>query len=176
MTWALANWKWLAMVGLLALLGVQQVRVDRAQTQTAEARTELADFKTVQAQVAQIAEQEARAEESRRESAKREEIDRARKETEVAEAAARSADAAAASLRSQLTRYVAASRGTPANPQPATGSPTAEDPIGVLAIVLERIDDRAGILARTADAARIAGQACERYADRLQPDPAQVNP
>jgi hypothetical protein len=49
----------------------------------------------------------------------------------------------------------------------ATGGEAAGDPIGVLAHVLERADQRARILAEHADAARTAGQACERAYDAL---------
>ena len=45
--------------------------------------------------------------------------------------------------------------------------PAAGDAIGVLADVLGRADTRAGILASTADAARIAGLKCERDYDAL---------
>ncbi|HWH74950.1 MAG TPA: DUF2514 family protein [Methylibium sp.] len=79
------------------------------------------------------------------------------------------ADAAAAGaardrLRQQLDAYVRAAR---ADPAAAGGSAPAGDAIGVLADVLGRADARAGELAAAADAARGAGQLCERAYDAL---------
>lgn len=45
--------------------------------------------------------------------------------------------------------------------------PPADDPIGVLAHVLGRADERASILAELADRRGIAGRACERAYDAL---------
>ncbi|MEJ8821425.1 DUF2514 family protein [Variovorax humicola] len=136
-----------------------------------DARTELANDRARYAQAAQVADQAARAEEFRREAQKQEIVDDARKQAAEAIAAVGRADAAAASLRGQLARYVAAVREASADPGPASGSPPAGDPIGVLADVFGRADSRAGELAKGLDAARIAGVACERYADGLQPAP-----
>ena len=49
-----------------------------------------------------------------------------------------------------------------------TRSATTGDPIGVLADVLRSADERAGVPAEYADAARIAGQRCERDYDALR--------
>jgi hypothetical protein len=46
--------------------------------------------------------------------------------------------------------------------------PTTDDPIGVLAHVLGRADERAGILADIAEQRGIAGRACEREYDRAR--------
>lgn len=66
--------------------------------------------------------------------------------------------AASVRLRKQLAAYVHAGRAASA----AEGSPPAGDPIGVLADVLGRADQRAGELAEYADSARNAGITCER--------------
>lgn len=66
-------------------------------------------------------------------------------------------DAAGRDLRVRLNAAVAAARAAS-----AAGGEAAGDPIGVLADVLSRADERAGILADYADRARIAGLACER--------------
>ena len=80
----------------------------------------------------------------------------------AASAAARERDA----FRVRLNAYLSASRGA----QPAaaaSGSAPAADPLGVLADVLGRADDRAQVLAAYADQSRIAGLACERSYDAL---------
>lgn len=89
------------------------------------------------------------------------------------QAAVATADAASAAhardaLRVQLDAYVSASRG-PRDPGSAALSAPTGDPIGVLADVLGRADDRAGRLAVIADQSRVAGRACERAYDALTP-------
>lgn len=74
-------------------------------------------------------------------------------------------DRASAAARSLRDRLAAIQRS--ANPAPIAAGEATSDPIGVLAVVLSRADDRAGILAAYADAARTAGQACERAYDSL---------
>jgi hypothetical protein len=72
------------------------------------------------------------------------------------------ADAAGRDLRVRLAGAVAAARAAS-----AAGGEAAGDPIGVLADVLGRADERAGVLAGYADEARTAGLACERSYDAL---------
>ncbi|MFT0547009.1 DUF2514 family protein [Allopusillimonas ginsengisoli] len=50
----------------------------------------------------------------------------------------------------------------------AGGGQAAADPIGLLAVVLGELDDRAGALARYADGARVAGLACQRAYESLR--------
>lgn len=71
-------------------------------------------------------------------------------------------DASGRDLRVRLAGAVAAARAAS-----AAGGETAGDPIGVLADVLGRADERAGVLAGYADEARTAGLACERSYDAL---------
>jgi hypothetical protein len=73
------------------------------------------------------------------------------------------ADAAGRDLRVRLGAAVAAARAAA-----AAGSAPAGDPIGVLADVLVRADDRAAVLADFADRSRAAGLACERSFDALK--------
>lgn len=81
-------------------------------------------------------------------------LDRSRLESvRVRDAAA----AAAQRARAQCAGATPADLGTPAG-----------DPIGVLADVLGRADERAGILAELADRRYIAGRACEREYDKLR--------
>jgi hypothetical protein len=76
------------------------------------------------------------------------------------------AAAAAGRMRQQLAAFRAAHAGAAAS---APAGDPAGDPIGVLADVLGRADERQGELASYADAARIAGLACERSYHALMP-------
>lgn len=73
------------------------------------------------------------------------------------------ADAAGRDLRVRLAAAVAAARAASAG-----GGEAAGDPIGVLADVFQRADDRAAVLASYADSARAAGLACERSYEALK--------
>lgn len=78
------------------------------------------------------------------------------------------ADAAADSakrLRSELARLRQAA-GDTAAAGAGPGQPGA-DPIGVLAVVLGELDDRAGEVGRYADRLKVAGLACETAYDSL---------
>lgn len=119
-----------------------------------------AQERSAQADAAAAAIDSARLEEQRRIAAQKEIVDAATKEAESARMAARNADAAAERLRRRITGLVAPSR-TAGGSASTRGGASAGDPIGMLADVLVRADHRAGILAEYADAARIAGQACE---------------
>lgn len=72
------------------------------------------------------------------------------------------ADAAGRDLRVRLAAAVAAARAAPPG-----GGEAADDPIGVLADVFQRADDRAAVLADFADRSRLAGLACERAYEAL---------
>lgn len=105
-------------------------------------------------------------EQARRKALK--EIERESNESrDRAAADAAGARAAADGLRKQLAAYLAAGRAAGGDPAAAGNGQAAGDPLGVLADVLERADRRAGALADFADAARIAGQQCERAYDAL---------
>jgi len=85
-------------------------------------------------------------------------------------AAARDAASAATDSALRLQQRFAAaarSRTAPGNPAAAASSASAPAASDLLADVFNRIDDAAGQLAAYADAARIAGAACERSYDAL---------
>lgn len=91
-------------------------------------------------------------------AALRVDLDRARDRAAVESRRVRDAAASAAGrARAQCANPAAADLGTPAG-----------DPIGVLADVLGRADERAGILADIADRRYIAGRACELEYDRAR--------
>lgn len=68
-----------------------------------------------------------------------------------------SADAASERLRKELARYRAHTQ----NSCITAGSPSAQDPIGVLIGVLEGLESTGREIAEYADRARVAGLACE---------------
>lgn len=160
-------WLAIACAALVLMVAGQQVRVSHAKAATAAVVAELATTRAQYAQAAQKAEADARAEESRREAEKQEVVDAARKQSEDAIAAVSRADAAADGLRSQLAKYSAAIRSA-TNPGAGKGSPPAGAALDLLIGVLQRSDEATGELARFADAAHIAGSACERQYDALK--------
>ncbi|ANC42919.1 hypothetical protein A6P55_00175 [Pandoraea pnomenusa] len=90
----------------------------------------------------------------------------AKKSVDTANAAAHAADASSKRMRKQLAIFTAAAR----HPPTSGGSAPADsgtDPLDLLAGLLSRADEAAGDLAKFADAAHIAGLACERSYDAL---------
>lgn len=83
-------------------------------------------------------------------------------QTVAAEAAAATASDAAGRLRARVAAFAKQSA------RPGAGQQSA-DPIGVLADVLNRHDDALQRVAVYADRLRVAGLACERISDGLQP-------
>lgn len=65
-------------------------------------------------------------------------------------------------LHDDLATYAAAVGGTSGNPATGDNGEAARAATGVLADLLRRADERAGILAKHADEARAAGLQCER--------------
>lgn len=163
-------WIALAFAGLLAIIGLQQVRVSNWRASEAAARASLASDRATYAQAAQIAEQDARAEESRRNEATRKVVSDAHIETAAAQTAADDAVRAADGLRKRVAALVATGRKAASNPGASGRSPGDQggDALDLFAGVFSRVDGAAGELAAYADALKIAGQGCERYADSLQ--------
>lgn len=170
MTFLLTQWKLVVIAALLALLGVQQVRISSARAELAKVRAEYAEERQKAAEATRKAEQDAREEEQRREQRKQEIIDEAEGRTELARAAAAGAERAAGGLRARLAAFTAAVRGATEDPHPVKRSESKQsaDALDVLAGVLARVDDRAGELAVYADRLRIAGVACEAEYDSLR--------
>lgn len=170
MTFLLAQWKFVVMAALLAVIGIQQVRIDRAHAEYAFLQAQIAEERAKAAEAARLAEQEAREEEQRREQRRQEIIDEAEGRTELAKAAASDAERAAASLRERLAAFTAAVRGATKDSQPAKRGEGKQgaDALDVLADLFSRADDRAGELAIYADRLRIAGLACEQAFDGLR--------
>ncbi|WP_431512624.1 DUF2514 family protein [Variovorax sp. DAIF25] len=154
LTWLLANWK-LMLVGLLmALLGLQTVRV-------AGLEQAAADQRATDAESQRLAERAQRTEEQRRAAAVTKEATDAHARITTLEDDLRGARAAADGVRSAAASAAGRARAGACTAPRSPGDPGA-DAIGVLADVLRRADERAGVLAEHADRLRIAGIACER--------------
>jgi hypothetical protein len=150
-------WAW-PLAGALAWGTWQHLQAAdiRAEFESAKARAAVENFK---------ASERASAETARREAAQRKDLEHA---NELATAALADADRLRATdgrLRERIAAVVAAAgRGDTAAGGVVT---SAGDPIGMLADVFGRCRERIRALARHADRARIAGQACEADYDAL---------
>jgi hypothetical protein len=89
----------------------------------------------------------------------------------AAERDARDARRGELRLREWADERAATARAAACDPTASGNRPAAGDPAGVLADVLGRADERAGLLAEYADRARIAGQQCEAAYDALTRQP-----
>lgn len=164
------GWLWaIAVAVLLALLGVDTVRIADKKAALSEAIAATANLKTEYAQAAQKAEAEARAEEARRTEATKQVISDAQSQTAVAQTAALDAARAADGLRGRVAALIASSRASATNPGAAGRGPGQQgaDALDVLGRVLSESDEAAGVVAAYADRLRIAGQACEAQYDSL---------
>jgi hypothetical protein len=119
---------------------------------------------------AALSEAQANAEETLRRMERQRESQHAQdKELAAARRDAAAARQSAAGLRQWADDQAAAARRTSGDSAARVDGQAAADPAGMLADVLRRADERAGILAEYADRARIAGQQCERDYDALIP-------
>lgn len=101
----------------------------------------------------------------RRLDAQRKIVYEARKQADQAKADAVAAAAVAGKLRARLAAITSGAR--PVDSSASSGGESAADTARVLADLLARADDRAGILARHADEARAAALACQRAYESL---------
>jgi hypothetical protein len=155
MTWLLANWKLAVMAVLLALLGLQTVRV-------AELKQDAADQRAADAESRLLADRAQRTEEQRRAAAVAKEVQDAQP---IIQAEARDAAALPDSrVQQPAIRYI--QRACP-NPPAAAAGPPAADPLMVFADVFGRLEQRSEDLARLAGERGVAGNTCERVYDSL---------
>ena len=151
------------------LLGVQTLRLNTAQLDAATTRTKQADTLRTIADLTAKAERAVRAEETQRAQALEKIANDTQKQIDAARVDAAAAARSADSLRQQLARYVAAARSASANPATAAPGEATADALGVLADMLVKLDERAGIYAEAADRSRIAGVSCEQAYSALAP-------
>lgn len=154
MTFLLTQWKLVLCGVLLALLGVQQVRIDHAHASLAKVQQEYAE-------AAQKAEREARAEETRRQAIVDKEASDAQARIVQLEADAAGARDSAERLRAAVSNAVSGARKGSKPADASQGKPGA-DALDLLSLVLARSDADAGELGLYADRLRSAGLACER--------------
>lgn len=145
----------------------QQYRVVVAQGETAEARTELADYRLVVAESSRRAAAQARAEEQRRQKAADEEGEHARKKLEEVSSRAAAAESAAGGLRGEITRLLA-SRGATCDAIATQQRKAGTSAVVVLGGSLEESDRMAGSCAAALERSRIAGLACEAVLDHMK--------
>ena len=157
----------IAVVGaLLGWIGVDTVRIASSNAQTALAHQQLSDERAAMAKAALAASEANRVEEGRRTAAQKEIVDEAQKFAARARADVVVADVAHGRLSDRAN---ALARSCPAagNPPAPAGSSAAAGPGILLADVLRRADERAGLLAAYADQSRAAGDACVSAYDSL---------
>lgn len=162
--WALG----LALAAALATAGIESTRGASARTDAAKARQELAEYRTTVAESGRLAERAQRTEEQRRAAAVTKEATSAQARIASLEDDVRRLGAAAVGVRDAAAGAAGRARAHSCTAEPVTRQP-GDDPIGLLADVLGRADQRAGELAEYADRLRIAGIACERSYDSLTP-------
>jgi len=161
MTWLLANWKLVAMAVLLALLGLQTVRI-------AELKEDAAEKHAADLETRLLADRAQRTEEQRRVAAVAKEAQDAQAKIASLEDSLRLARTASDGVRDAAAGAAIRARAQSCAPKPGPGQSGA-DTLDLLVDVLGRADGRAGELAEYADRLRIAGVACERSYETLTP-------
>jgi hypothetical protein len=151
-----------AVVLLLALLGWQWGRAEHAGRRADGAESSLAAE-----QQARRDEAKARETEFKRAHRLQEALDAEHLARLALEADLRNADAAAVGLRNRARELAAAARQAAPDSGPACSCEAAGASADLLAFMRERLDERAGELARYADQARLAGLTCERAYEAL---------
>lgn len=159
-------WCWW-LIALVVVAGGQQYRVVVAQGETAEVRTELADYRLVVAENSRRAAAQARAEEQRRQKVADEESEHARKKLEEVTSRATAAESAAGGLRGEIAR-LRAGRAATCGAIAAQQRQAGTSAVVVLGGLLEESDRMAGDLAAALERSRIAGLACESVVDGIR--------
>ncbi|MET3441401.1 hypothetical protein ABIC94_002159 [Variovorax paradoxus] len=159
LTWLLTNWKLILVGLLLALLGLQTMRV-------AELKEDAAEKKAADAETRLLADRAQRAEEQRRAAVAAKETQDAQVKINALEGDLRLARDASDGVRDAAAGAAVRARAQSCAINPSQGKPSV-DALDLLVDVLGRADRRAGELAEYADRLRIAGLTCERTYDAL---------
>jgi hypothetical protein len=155
-----------AALAFAAAATVQTVRLARAQSAHAKLDAAFAKHREEGERAARLASENYRREEQRRITAQKEAEDEATRQLEAARADAGAAADALRRLRQRVASD-AARRAAASHPAAAPGGTPTEPATDLPADMLGRLGEAAGQLAAHADAARIAGLACERSYDAL---------
>ncbi|HDS1729089.1 TPA: DUF2514 family protein [Pseudomonas putida] len=156
---AVPAWCWW-LIALVVAAGGQQYRVVVAQGETAEARTELSDYRLQVAERDRRAAAQARTEEQRRQAVADEEGESARQQLELAQNRAAAAESAAGGLRGEIAR-LRDGHGATCDTIAAQHRQAGTSAVLVLGGLLEEADRMAGSCAAALERSRIAGLACE---------------
>ena len=156
---AVPAWAWW-LLALLAVAGVQQIRVLTAQGEAAGAFAELSDYRLEVSERDRRADAAARTEERRRQVAVEKVDEDAKGKLDAALADAAGAQSAADRLQLEVDR-LRAGRSATCGAIAAQQRQAGASAIGVLADLFESADRRAGELAAALDRSRVAGLACE---------------
>lgn len=152
-------WWAIVIASLLALIGVQQVRLNNAKTNFAQYKLEVAEN-------ARIAEQVARQESERMQRAYDEQAAAVREEKASLESDVAKLADIADGLRDELASFRQRAKQDSCIAIRGKGKPSS-DPIDLLSELYARADKEAAELASYADRLRQAGIACERAADKI---------
>ncbi|ORL69653.1 hypothetical protein B7H19_09160 [Pseudomonas putida] len=168
MTWlsAVPAWCWW-LIALVLVTGGQQHRVLVAQGETAEARTELADYRLKVSERDRRATAQARTEEQRRQAVADEADRKADEKYTDLEGRAADAEFRAVGLRGEIARLRAGHRAT-CDTIAAQQRQAGSSAVVVLGGLLEESDRMAGGLAKALERSRIAGLACEAVVDGIR--------
>ncbi|MCE5979047.1 DUF2514 family protein [Pseudomonas sp. JR33AA] len=168
MNWlaAVPAWCWW-LIALIVVGGGQQYRVVVARGETAEARTELSDYRLQVAERDRRSAVQARTEEQRRQAVADKEGESARQQLELAQGRAAAAESAAGGLRGEIDR-LRAGRAATCNTIATQQRQAGTSAVVVLGGLLEESDRMAGDLAAALERSRIAGLACEAMSDAMR--------
>lgn len=158
-TLALRYWWVFVIAGVLAALGVQTMRLDRAQNNLAQYKLEVVTLAKEQERANREKEQQQQKDYDDAAKAAREENDALQKDV------SRLADVSDG-LRDDLAAF---KRRAKQNPAPSNGrkSEPSSDPLDLLAQLFTRSGEVNTELARYADSLKLAGATCERSADKI---------
>lgn len=157
-----------AAIALGAVAGMQTLRLHAAQLDAAQTRTAHADtlrkIADLTAAAYQAAQRQSNLWAAAQESNANETLEKLARAGADRDAAIR----VSTRLQDRVNALVADARRATQNPSTGATVEATEDPIGVLAELRSRADERAGILAEYGDKARIAGESCERDYEALR--------
>jgi len=157
------------MAALLVVVGVQSFRLVSEQARHAQTREDHALQIGELERAGREGVERVRREEARRYESLKGVVDDAQKALDEARRDAAGAAGVADRLRQRFAALAAGCRAPSVDPSPADGREAARSPADLLADVQRRLDEAAGSIAEHADAARVAGSACERAYGALTP-------
>lgn len=157
------SWAWW-LLALLAVAGVQQLRVASAQVDAAGAVAELAQYEAEVSERDRLALEITRVKELRWQAQANKEREEANAQLEVAQADIAAAGATADGLRVELERL---KRNRSRNPATGSGVTPGPSATAVLADLLEEVEREGRAMAEEAQRRGVAGASCERRFDSL---------